>query len=64
MNPRRFACLFALAMIEFPARISDAIAARLDPHRWRSVVVPMVAVADFIERCRERLERAAKGGST
>lgn len=58
MNPRRFVCRFALALIDIPARAADAIAARIDAYRWTAVTVPMVAVADFIERLRIRLEQA------
>ncbi len=62
MNPRRFACMAGLALLAVPARAFDVIAARLDAHHWPTIVLPMIAAADFIERCRERLERETPGG--
>lgn len=62
MNPRRFACMVGLALLAVPAWISDAVAARLDAHRWPAIVVPLVALADLLDQCRDRLARAAQGG--
>lgn len=62
MNPRHFACMAGLALLAIPARAFDAVAVRLDAHHWPLAVAGLVMTADLIERCRERLERAAPGG--
>lgn len=62
MNPRRFACMAGLALLAIPARAFDAIAARLDAHRWPAIVVPLVALSDLLDQCCDRLARAAQGG--
>lgn len=56
--PLRLLCPVGLIALAIPARACDAIATRLDGQSWPWVAMPLIWVADCIERCCERLERA------
>ncbi len=64
MNARRCSlCYVGLIALEIPTRLLDAIAVRLDGQSWPWVAMPLIWVADCIERCSERLERAWRGNA-
>jgi hypothetical protein len=46
----------ALAALTLAAQSLDAVAARLDGQAWPFIAIPLVWLADAIERCRSRLE--------
>jgi hypothetical protein len=53
--------ILTLAILEPFARLFDDVAIRLDAQTWPSVAIPLIWIADAIDRYRSRLERGARG---
>ncbi len=61
--PRRFFSYIGLVALAVPYRILEAIAVRLDGQSWPLLAMPLIWIANGIERCSWRLERIWRGSA-